>query len=106
MEHVQTVLFEIPAEKAAEIARYKGLLAELEGHKARLQQMPGFLDMVVTRSLNGEGPVQVVVETRWQDPDSLADYEESKPTILDLLACFEGLVVPGSLQVYDMEVVI
>jgi hypothetical protein len=62
--------------------------------------------MVVTRSLNGEGPVQVVVTTRWQDPDSLADYEESKPTIPDVLDCFKGLVVPGSLQVYDMEVVI
>ena len=106
MEHVQTVLFEVPAEKVAEITRYKGLLAELEGHKGRLQQMPGFLDMVVTRSLNEEGPVQVAVATRWQDPDRLGDYEESKPTILDLLVCFEGLVVPGSLQVYDMEVVI
>jgi len=106
MEHVQTVLFEVPADKAAEIARYKGLLAELEGHKARLQQMPGFLDMVVTRSLNEEGPVQVVVHTRWQDPDSLGDYEESKPTVPDVLDCFQGLVVPGSLQVYDMEVVI
>ena len=106
MEHVQTVLFEIAAAKTAEITRYKGLLAELEGHKGRLQQMPGFLDMVVTRSLNGEGPVQVVVTTRWQDPDSLADYEESKPTIPDVLECFKGLVVPGSLQVYDMEVVI
>jgi hypothetical protein len=106
MEHVQTVLFEIPADKAVEITRYKGLLAELEGHKGRLQQMPGFLDMVVTRSLNEEGPVQVVVATRWQDPDSLADYEDSKPTIPDVLDCFKGLVVPGSLQVYDMEVVI
>ena len=106
MEHVQTVLFEVPAEKAGEIARYKGLLAELEGHKARLQQMRGFLDMIVTRSLNEEGPVQVVVVTRWQDPDSLADYEESKPSIPDVLECFKGLVASGSLQVYDMEVVI
>jgi len=106
MEHVQTVLFEVPAEKAAEIARYKGLLAELEGHKARLQQMPGFLDMTVTRSLNEEGPVQVAVATRWQDPDSLGDYEESRPTIPDVLERLEGLVVPGSIQVHDMEVVI
>jgi len=106
MEHVHTVAFEVPADKAAEIARYEGLLAELEGHKARLQQMPGFLDMVVTRSLNEEGPVQVVVHVRWQDPDSLGDYEETKPTIPDVVERFEGLVVPGSLQVYDMEVVI
>jgi len=106
MEHVHTVLFEVPAEKAAEIARYEGLLAELEGHKTRLQQMPGFLDMVVARSLNEEGPVQIVVHTKWQDPDSLGDYEETKPTILDVVERFEGLVVPGSLQAYDMEVVI
>jgi heme-degrading monooxygenase HmoA len=106
MEHVQTVLFEVPAEKAPEIVRYKGLLAELEGHKARLQQMRGFLDMVVTRSLNEEGPVQVVVSTRWADPDSLADYEESKPTIPDVVERFKELFVPDSIQVYDMEVVI
>ena len=106
MEYVQAVLFEVPAEKAAEIARYEGLLAALEGHKVRLQQMRGFLDMVVTRSLNHEGPLQVAVETRWQGPDSLGDYEESDLTIADLLESFQGLVVPGSLQVYDMEVVI
>ena len=106
MEHVQTVLFEVPAEKVAEITRYKGLLAELEGHKGRLQQMPGFLDMVVTRSLNEEGPVQVVVATRWQDPDSLADYEESELTVPRLLESFADLVVADSVQVYDMEVLI
>lgn len=106
MEHVQTVLFEVPEDRAAEIVHYKGLLAELEGHKARLQQMPGFLDMVVTRSLNDEGPVQMAVVTRWEDPDRLADYEESKPTVPDVVECFKGLVVPGSLQVYDMEVVL
>jgi len=106
MEHVHTVVFEVPADKAAEITRYEGLLAELEGHKARLQQMPGFLDMVVTRSLNEEGPVQVVVHTKWENPGSLGDYEETKPTIRDVVERFRGLVVPGSLQVCDMEVVI
>ncbi len=106
MEHVQTVLFQVPAEKAAEIARYEGLLAEMEGHKARLQLQPGFLDMTMTRSLNDSGPVQLVVITRWRDPDSLADYEESKPTIPDVLECFKELVTPGSVQIYDMEVMI
>ena len=100
------VLFLVPAEKAAEIARYEGLLAEMEGHKARLQLMPGFLDMVMTRSLNDTGPVQLVVLTRWRDPDSLADYEESRPIIPDVLDCFKELVVPGSVQIYDMEVII
>lgn len=106
MEHVQTVLFEVPEDKVGEVARYKGLLAELEGHKARLQLMPGFLDMIMTRSLNDAGPVQLVVLTRWRDPDSLADYEESKPTVPDVLDCFKELVVPGSVQIYDMEVMI
>jgi heme-degrading monooxygenase HmoA len=106
MEHVQTVLFQVPAERAEEIARYEGLLAEMEGHKARLQLLPGFLDMIMTRSLNDSGPVQLVVITRWRDPDSLADYEESKPTIPDVLECFKELVTPGSVQIYDMEVMI
>jgi len=100
------VLFQVPAEKAAEIARYEGLLAEMEGHTARLQLTPGFLDRVMTRSLNDTGPVQLVVFTRWRDPDSLADYEESRPAIPDVLDCFKELVVPGSVQIYDMEVII
>jgi hypothetical protein len=62
--------------------------------------------MIMTRSLNDSGPVQLVVTTRWRDPDSLADYEESKPTIPDVLECFKELVTPGSVQIYDMEVMI
>lgn len=106
MEHAQVVLFQVPAEKAAEMARYEGLLAEMEGHKARLQLTPGFLDMVMTHSLNDAGPIQLMVLTRWRDPDSLADYEESRPTIPDVLDCFQELVVPDSVQIYDMEVMI
>jgi heme-degrading monooxygenase HmoA len=104
MEHTQMVLFQVPGEKAAEIARYEGLLAEMEGHKARLQLMPGFLDMVMTRSLNDTGPVQLVVLTRWRDPDSLGDYEERADYSRRWL--LQELVVPGSIQIYDMEVII
>jgi len=106
MEYVQSVLFVVPGAKIGEMVRPGGLLAALEGHKARLQQMRGFLDMQVIRSLNEEGPVQVVVETKWQDADSLADYEESELAVPRLLESFVDLVVLGSLQVYDMEVLI
>ena len=106
MEYVQSVLFEVPGARIGEMVRPGSLLAALEGHKARLQQMRGFLDMRVIRSLNEEGPVQVVVETKWQDPDSLADYEESELTVPRLLESFADLVVADSVQVYDMEVLI
>jgi len=106
MEYVQSVLFQVPAEKVEEMVRPGGLLAALEAHKARLGQMRGFLELLVVRSPNEEGPVQVVVETKWEDATSLVDYEESDFTVLHLLEPYADLVLPESLQVYDMEVLI
>ena len=103
MEYVQSVLFLVPAEKVDEMVRPAGLLAALEGHKGRLQQTRGFLDMLVVRSLNDEGEVQVVVQTKWRDSGALADYEEGDVTVAGLLERYTDLVAPDSLQVYDME---
>lgn len=106
MEYVQAVLFLVNAERLSELARPSGLLAALEAHKAYLQQQPGFLDMSMIRSPNTEGPVQVVVETRWVDAEGLLAYEREEPNVAAIVNRYSGAIVPRSLQIYDMEVVL
>ena len=103
MEYVQTVLVQIAADKAAEASRPEGLLADLDDHRDYLRQQPGFQDMRVTRSINPEGNVLLVVETRWQDGDSLVSYETREPTVMSIVNGYQDLIVPNTLQVLDME---
>src|SRR3990172_2576701 len=103
MEYIQTVLVQITADKAAEASRPEGLLAELDEHRDYLRQQPGFQDMRVTRSINPEGNVLLVVETRWQDGDSLVSYETREPTVMSIVNGYQDLIVPNTLQVLDME---
>jgi plastocyanin len=105
MEYVQAVLFQIPADKLDEASRPQGLLAELDEHRKFLYLQPGFQDMRVIRSINPEGDVQLVVETRWRDDESLLDYETREPTVMSIVSKYRDLLVPGSLQVADMEAV-
>ena len=103
MEYVQAVLFQIPAAKIDEASRPSGLLAQLDEHRSFLQQQPSFQDMRVIRSINTEGDVQLVVETRWRDDDSLVEYETREPNVMSIVSRYEDLLVAGSLQVTDME---
>jgi len=105
MEYVQAVLFQIPADKLDEASRPQGLLADLDEHRKFLYLQPGFQDMRVIRSINPEGDVQLVVETRWRDDESLLDYETREPTVMSIVSKYRDLLVPGSLQVADMEAV-
>src|SRR3990172_13364817 len=103
MEYIQTVLVQIAADKAAEASRPEGLLADLDDHRDYLRQEPGFQDLRVTRSINPEGNVLPVVETRWQDGDSLVSYETREPTVMSIVNGYGDLIVPNTLQVLDME---
>jgi plastocyanin/heme-degrading monooxygenase HmoA len=103
MEYVQTVLVQIPADLIDEASRPQGLIAELDEHRTFLEQQPGFLDMRVTRSINAEGNVLVVVETRWQDDNSLVEYETREPTVMSIINKHKDLIIEDSLQVLDME---
>jgi len=103
MEYVQLVLAQIPGERLEEALRPGGLLDRLDQHRQELERQPGFRDMRVVRSINRQGRVQLVVETRWADDQSLIDYETGRPTVASILEEFQGLLVPGSLQVVDME---
>ncbi|MFQ6019218.1 MAG: cupredoxin domain-containing protein [Dehalococcoidia bacterium] len=103
MEYIQTVLVQVEATKIDEASRPQGLLAELDEHRSFLQHQPGFQDMRVTRSINEQGNVLLVVETRWQDDDSLVEYETREPNVMSIIGKHQDLIVADTLQVLDME---
>lgn len=82
-----------------------GILAALNAADNALSGLPGFQDMRIIASPAAVGPSQVLVETTWSNREGLATYEETRRTLLDLVAEHPDDVVPGSIQVFDMEVV-
>ena len=105
MEYVQTVLVQIEASALDEASRPGALLDTLDEHRSYLRQQPGFEEMQITRSVNPEGNVLLVVETRWRDDDSLVEYETHEPNVMSIVNRHQDLIVPDSLQVLDMEAV-
>ncbi|MCH7953566.1 MAG: hypothetical protein IIC25_06715, partial [Chloroflexi bacterium] len=103
MEYIQTILFQIPATQLEQASESGGLLAELDGHRQHLQGVGGFRDIRITRSINNEGNVLVVVETRWADDTSLVRYETQEPNAAAIVRSHESILVRDSLQVLDME---
>lgn len=102
--YTQVVTFGI-AEGQVENARTSGVLSRLESSDSSLRDLDGFQDLRVILSPAETGPSQVLVETTWADREGLATYEQTRRTMLDLLATHPDEVVPGSVQVFDMEVV-
>ena len=103
MEYIQTILFQIPATRLEEAMGTGGLLSELDQHREYLRNQPGFRDLRITRSINNEGNILVMVETRWTDDGSLVRYETNEPNAASIVKKHEHVLVPGSLQVLDME---
>jgi len=103
MEYIQTILFQIPASQLEQASEADGLLAELDGHRKHLQAASGFRDLRISRSINNEGNVLVLVETRWADDSSLVRYETQEPNAAAIVRAHEGILVRDSLQVLDME---
>lgn len=103
MEYIQTILFQIPASQLEQASEADGLLAQLDEHRQHLQGVSGFRDLRITRSINNEGNVLVVVETRWGDDSSLVRYETGEPNAAAIVRAHEGILVRDSLQVLDME---
>ena len=103
--YTQVVTFGV-AEGAYLTARQAGgIISELEASDTGLRNLDGFQDMRVIVSPAETGPSQVLVETTWADREGLATYEQTRTTMLDLLSAHPDEVVPGSVQVFDMEVV-
>jgi plastocyanin len=103
MEYIQTILFQIPASRLDEAMAAGGLLSDLDEHRHFLRNQTGFRDLRITRSINNEGNVLVVVETRWTDDGSLVRYETNEPNAAGLVNKHRTVLVPDSLQVLDME---
>ena len=103
MEYIQTILFQIPASRLEEASAADGLLSELDQHREFLRNQVGFRDLRITRSINDEGNILVVVETRWTDDGSLVRYETNEPNAAAIVRNHRGIIVSDSLQVLDME---
>jgi plastocyanin/heme-degrading monooxygenase HmoA len=103
MEYIQTILFQVPATRLEEAMATGGLLSELDPHREYLRNQPGFRDLRITRSINNEGNILMLVETRWTDDGSLVRYETNEPNAASIVRKHEHVLVPGSLQVLDME---
>ncbi|MEO8458830.1 MAG: plastocyanin/azurin family copper-binding protein [Chloroflexota bacterium] len=103
MEYIQTILFQIPSSRLEEAMGSGGLLAELDEHREFLRNQAGFRDLRISRSINSEGNILVVVETRWTDDGSLVRYETNDPNAATIVRKHQDVLVPNTLQVLDME---
>jgi heme-degrading monooxygenase HmoA len=101
--YVHTVLFQYMAHDEDKVAGSNGLRSQIDQHLLAVKGMPGMIEQRVLRTDNSEGPIQMIVTTTWSDPDRLADYEESGASLEALLRAQEDVVVPGSVQVYDLQ---
>ena len=101
--YTQVVTFAIAEGQLA--AARAGVLQRIESSDSQLRSLEGFQDLRIILSPAENGPSQALVETSWSDREGLATYDETRRTVLDTLAGHPGEVVPGSVQVFDMEVV-
>lgn len=100
MEYVHTVFAQIQANKADEADE---LVKQLEAHQSIASTMRGFRGMRISRSAHPEGNVQLVVETRWESNNDMADYSAAKENAATIIEEHGDLLVPGSLQSHRME---
>lgn len=103
MEYIQTILFQVSAAALEQASQGGGLISELDEHRDFLKGQHGFKDLRITRSINPEGNILVVVETRWDDDSSLVRYETNEPNVASIVRKYSTVIVPDSLQVLDME---
>jgi len=103
MEYIQTILVQVEATRLEQASQPEGLLSELDEHRAFLKEQPGFRDLRITRSINNEGNVLLVIETRWTDDASLVHYETNEPNVAAIVNSHRNVIVADSLQVLDME---
>ena len=102
--YTQVVTFGV-VEGMLDQARTSGIIHALEAKDSSLMSLDGFQDLRIIASPATTGPSQVLVETTWADRSGLATYEETRQTLLDLVANYPEEVVSGSVQVFDMEVI-
>lgn len=103
--YTQVITFAI-SEGNLEAARSEGgVLAALDHSDSALRSLAGFQDIRVVVSAPPAGPARALCETTWWGRDDLSTYDQTRQTVLDILAAHPEEVVAGSVQVFDMEVV-
>jgi len=102
--YTQVLTFAVVEGRISE-ARNGGIISALEGSDSALRDLNGFQDLRIIAAQSATGPSQVLVETTWSDREGLATYEETRGTLLDIVAAHPEDVATGSVQVFDMEVV-
>jgi plastocyanin len=102
--YTQVVTFAIPEGELGAAQAGDGILTTLDRADSALRGLAGFQDLRLIVSPADAGPSQVLVETTWSGRDELATYDETRLTILDLLNRRPEQVLPGSIQVFDMQV--
>lgn len=100
----QVLTFAIPEGRVAGV-QDGGIISAIEASDSAFRDLAGFQDMRIIASPAAAGPSQVLVETTWSNREGLATYEETRQTLLDMVAAHPDDVVPGSIQVFDMDVV-
>jgi plastocyanin len=103
--YTQVIAFAIPEGQWEAARAAAGVLSRLEAAADSLRDLAGFQDLRVIASPAADGPSQVLVETTWSGREELASYEESRQTLLDILAEHPEEVQVGSVQAFDMQVV-
>lgn len=101
--YTQVVTFAV-REGAFDAARaHDGVLGAIEA--SDLRDREGFQDMRIIAGPATSGPSQVILETTWSGREGLASYDSTRQSVLDTINRFEGQVAPGTVQVFDMQVV-
>ena len=100
----QVVTFSV-AEGRLDNAGQSGVISAIEGAAVGLRDLAGFQDLRIIAGPATSGPSQVIVETTWANREGLATYEESRKTLLDIIAAHPDDVAAGSVQAFDMDVV-
>ena len=101
--YTQVVTFSI-AEGQLERAREAGgVISAVQASDP--SQLEGFRDFRITVSPSETGPSQVLVETTWDDRDSLGGYNASRENVLGIVSGHDEEVLPGTVQTFDMQVV-
>lgn len=103
--YTQVVTFAIAEGKLGAARSEEGVLAALDRSDSALRSLAGFQDVRVVVSAPPSGPAQALCETTWWSRGALATYDQTRETVLDILAAHPDEVVPGSAQAFDMEVV-
>lgn len=101
--YTQVVAFAIADGQLDRARQSEGVLHAVE--RSDLRDLAGFQDLRIVVSPAATGPAQALVETTWSAREGLATYDETRQTLLDVINDHADEVVPGSVQVFDMEVV-